>query len=109
MWGCHPYVIQGGQVGARLIADNGDEICLYDLGPGESFGETALLDGGPRIADFVALTPCTLRLLEREDFLTFLTDNPSSLKSLLLLLGRRVRRLTQGLQSAGLLNTCDLK
>jgi len=45
----------------------GVELCR--LGAGESFGDLALLDGGPRPASVQALTPCRLFALDRAAFL----------------------------------------
>jgi CPA2 family monovalent cation:H+ antiporter-2 len=41
------------------------------LGPGEYFGEVALVTGGGRIADVVALTSMTLARLNREGYERF--------------------------------------
>jgi CPA1 family monovalent cation:H+ antiporter len=48
------------------------------LGSGEFFGEMALLSGGPRQADVVALTYCRLLVLRKADFERFLAANPDA-------------------------------
>jgi voltage-gated potassium channel len=46
------------------------------LGPGEFFGEIALLTGGPRNATIVAVQPCTLLTLDIVDFRQLLGNQP---------------------------------
>jgi CRP-like cAMP-binding protein len=70
----------------------GREIILADLGPGELFGEIALLDGKPRSADAKALTNCELMVLKRQDVLPFLERNPSVCMKLMEILCARIRR-----------------
>jgi CRP/FNR family transcriptional regulator, cyclic AMP receptor protein len=42
------------------------------LSPGEIFGEIALLDGSARLADVIAVTDCTLAIINRHDMLAHL-------------------------------------
>ena len=46
------------------------------LGPGEFFGEVALVTGGPRNATIVAARPCTLLILDIVDFRELLGRQP---------------------------------
>jgi CRP-like cAMP-binding protein len=48
------------------------------LGPGDDFGENALLRDVPRTATIRALTSVRLLRLERERFLATVTGNPTS-------------------------------
>jgi voltage-gated potassium channel len=56
------YFIASGEVEVRLGPGT------VRLGPGEFFGEIALLTGGPRNATIVATQPCTLLTLDIVDF-----------------------------------------
>ena len=48
------------------------------LSPGDMFGEIALLDGLPRSADAIAITDCSLAIVDRHDMLAFLEQNPGA-------------------------------
>jgi CRP-like cAMP-binding protein len=68
---------------------------IAELGPGQSFGEMALLDDAPRMAQVRAAEDCTLAVLFREDFLGLLHTHAliASKLSLALshILGNRLR------------------
>jgi CRP-like cAMP-binding protein len=62
------------------------------LGPGDSFGEMALLDHEGRSATITADTDVTLAGVPEWNFKAFLADHPEVAYRLLQLLSRRVRR-----------------
>ncbi len=64
------YFIASGEVEVRLRPGT------IRLGPGEFFGEIALLTGEPRSATVVALQPCTLLTLDIVDFRQLLGRQP---------------------------------
>ena len=69
------------------------------LGPGEFFGEMALLDGGPRTATVVADTDLVAEVIGQREFAGLIEDSPQLAKKLLVGLARRLRaadvRLTE--------------
>jgi MFS family permease len=76
-------IITAGEVGDRFyIIDRGQVVVTQDghdvarLGPGESFGEIALLRGVPRTATVMALCDVELVALAAEPFLRAVTGNP---------------------------------
>ena len=56
--------------GTVRVSDVGDGKTYldHDLGPGEYFGERALLTGDPRAANIRAVTNCVLMVLDRLSF-----------------------------------------
>lgn len=76
-------IIAAGEVGDRFyIIDRGEVMVTQDgreiavLGPGESFGEIALLRGIPRTATVKAVSGVELYALAAEPFLRAVTGNP---------------------------------
>lgn len=65
----------------------------WSLGPGDFFGEMALLDGGPRTASVVAETPLTTVRIERAPFRQMLKAEPDIALKLLEGMAARAREL----------------
>ncbi len=61
------------------------------LGPGDYFGELALLDGGPRTATVVADEPVELLAIERGPFARVLEEVPAVGQKLLVTMAARLR------------------
>ncbi len=70
--------VLSGTVRISIPSQEGREIVLAVLLPGEVFGEIALLDGKERTADARAMTACDLAVLERRDVLEFLERQPNA-------------------------------
>jgi len=62
------------------------------LGPGDSFGETALIDEGPRSATVVAATDLRCLALSAWDFRPFVEEHPPVAWALLRTLVQRLRQ-----------------
>jgi CRP/FNR family transcriptional regulator/CRP/FNR family cyclic AMP-dependent transcriptional regulator len=87
------YLIGRGKVKISHTTPEGQEVVLAILGPGDFFGELALLDDAPRSATAVALEPTETWTLHREEFLHYLIDNPDFTLHVLKTLARHIRRL----------------
>jgi CRP/FNR family transcriptional regulator, cyclic AMP receptor protein len=61
------------------------------LGPGDFFGELALLDGGPRTATVTAVSPVHVVVMSASEFTELLRTSPSISLKLLQNLTRRLR------------------
>ena len=69
------YVVIAGRLKVIMSDDEGREVILAILGPGEYFGEMALIDDSPRSASVISLEPCELLSLSKRDFKKCLLEN----------------------------------
>ena len=96
--------VLNGQVRISIASPEGREILLALLGPGEVFGEIALLDGKPRTADATAQTECTLAILDRRDVMALLQREPTAWSAVVETLCARLRNTDQQIAEIALLN-----
>jgi CRP-like cAMP-binding protein len=92
-------LIREGRVKVTMISPEGKEIILSMLGPGDFFGEMALLDDEPRSATVVATEPLELMTIWRSDFLQILSENFSITRKVLAELSRRLRHASNRIES----------
>ena len=95
------HLVAAGRFAVRIQTPLGDTVMLSLLGPGEAFGEIALLDGvGPRSATVVALEKAETRAIHKVDFDALVQRNPGVADLLARALALRVRRLSELLLEA---------
>ncbi len=94
------FVIVSGRLKAITSGAEGREATLSIMGPGEVFGEVAVLDGEPRSATISALERCELLVIHRDDFFRYLQKSPRVAIKLLEVLARRLRRLSERVEDA---------
>jgi len=68
---------------------------IADLGPGQHFGELALLDGGPRTASVDAATDMKLLVIHRPAFLGLLDEQPGIARRIMAAMAGIIRSLEQ--------------
>jgi CRP-like cAMP-binding protein len=83
-------------IGFFVITEGSAEVSVRGerraaLGPGDSFGEMALIDDGPRTATVVAATDLRCLALSAWDFKPFVEEHPTVAWTLLQTLARRIR------------------
>jgi CRP-like cAMP-binding protein len=93
-------LIAEGRIRIQLTGTDGREVVINVYGPGEIFGELALLDGEPRSADAIAQDPSRVFWLQRDDFAAFLDSHPRAAMTMLASLSRRLRHTTRVVQDA---------
>jgi CRP-like cAMP-binding protein len=98
------YGVRRGQVVITTTTDTGRQFTLNILGPGDIFGEIALLDGHPRSADAVASGPVELFMIRRSDFQDLLKRQPEITTRIIELLCERLRFSSERLEEASLLS-----
>ena len=67
-----------------------DGIAIAELGPGDYFGELALLDPGPRDATVTATTPGEAVVVEQRRFAALLAELPTLAWKVMVGMGRRL-------------------
>jgi NTE family protein len=93
------YVVRAGLV--DITSGRGDEERLETIGPGEVFGEQALLTGRPRTAKAVTQTGATLWRLDHVDFLFLVGMDPQ--------LGARIATALSDRLSSSVRNPIDAR
>jgi CRP-like cAMP-binding protein len=95
------HLVDKGRFGVRTQTALGDTAILSVLGPGDMFGELALLEGEePRSATVSALEPAETRSVHRMDFERLRREHPETASVIIGILSGQVRRLTRHLLDA---------
>ena len=96
------YIVKTGSVRITVMAGEGEELGLLLLGPGEFFGELALIHEDVRLVNARAETAVDLLLLTRKDFHALLDLDPRTASRLLMtiskLLAMRVKAYSERLK-----------
>lgn len=98
------YSLLAGRAKVTNTDEEGREIILAWLGPGEFFGEMGLIDGSPRSANVVASETCELLVLNKDDFQRCMQDNFQVAQKLMQILVRRLREADRKIESLALLD-----
>ena len=95
------HLIAAGHVSVRVTLPGGEFVVVAILGPGEAFGEIALV-GSPQVrgATIIALEQCETLSLGRDEFHRIRTSYPGVDRFLVELLSARVERLNNYLLEA---------
>jgi CRP-like cAMP-binding protein len=89
------YLLKAGVVKISKYSDNGKEVILGMVNPGEIFGEMALVDKGPRDSVAEAIMDSYVCFINRESFSRYLTRNPEMSIRLTKIFGLKFKRLGQ--------------
>jgi CRP/FNR family cyclic AMP-dependent transcriptional regulator len=96
------YVILNGKVKVYLSEEKGREVILKILGPGEFFGELAMMDSGRRSASVMTMEPSKFLIISREDFRDCLSGNPEIAFRLLQVMAKRLRATSEAVRNLAL-------
>jgi CRP-like cAMP-binding protein len=97
------FMIVEGRIKVTILGDDGREVILSMLGPGDFFGEMALLDNEPRSATAIAAEESELLSLARVDFQSVATKR-SITGALIKVLTARLRRANHQISTLALLD-----
>ena len=82
------FIVKSGAVKITMMAGEGEEMGLLLLGPGEFFGELALIHEDVRLVNARAETAVELLLLTRKDFQALLDLDPRTASRLLITIAK---------------------
>jgi CRP/FNR family cyclic AMP-dependent transcriptional regulator len=85
------YAVISGTVKMSVSSADGRSAILNLIGPGEIFGEMALLDGLARSADAIANTNCEVFVIDSREFIPFVRSQPALAMKFIELLCTRLR------------------
>lgn len=95
------HLVVKGRFGVRIVTPYGDTVMLNVVGPGESFGEMALITpDASRSATVAALEAAETRSIHQRDFHDLRSRHPQVAHVLVAALADRVRRLSELLVDA---------
>jgi CRP/FNR family cyclic AMP-dependent transcriptional regulator len=86
--GAEMYVVLEGEVEITI-----DSKVLETLGPGEPFGEMALIDQAARVATAIAKTPCKLAVISENRFLFMVAQTPHFALQIMKVMADRLRKM----------------
>jgi CRP/FNR family cyclic AMP-dependent transcriptional regulator len=85
------FAVISGTVKISITSADGRSAILNLIGPGEIFGEVAVLDGQARTADATANTSCEIFIIDRREFIPFVKSQPALAMKFIELLCTRLR------------------
>jgi CRP-like cAMP-binding protein len=92
------HLVDIGHLAVRTTTPTGDVATLRLIGPGDHFGDLALVDASRRSAAIVAVDRVETLELRYDDLEQFRVEHPSFERVLLAMMARNVRRLSANLQ-----------
>jgi len=98
------YILLSGRLRVFVSDDDGREVILGYLKPGEYVGELALIDREPRSASVITMEESRLCMILHRDFSELLTANPQISSNIMVTLARRARALANSVGSLALLD-----
>ncbi len=83
------YFIDSGEIQiVKTISDV--DVNIASLGSGDFFGEMTLITGSRRVASAIAFTDCNLHVMDKEAFMSNITNNRDFVNRVLVTLARRL-------------------
>lgn len=98
------YVLVNGSIKVMNTNEEGREVILSILGPGEFFGEMGMIDGSPRSATVVSIEACEVISIAKEDFGKVLAENYEIALHIMKSLVQRLREADRKIENLALLD-----
>ena len=96
------FVVAKGRVKVFKLSEDGKEQVLHLIGPGQSFAEATIFEGGTYPAHAEALEECDLVFLPKRSFTDLLERNPRIALRMMASLSRWLKRMTDLVESISL-------
>jgi CRP/FNR family transcriptional regulator, cyclic AMP receptor protein len=93
------FAVCSGTVKISAASPGGRDAVFNLITDGAIFGEIAVLDGLPRTADAIAMTDCSLMVIERRRFIALAYERPDFALKLVEVLCGRLRHTTEQLEN----------
>ncbi len=98
------YFVLSGALKVQISDEEGREVILSMLGPGELFGEMGVLDDHPRSATVLAVESSEVVVIGKADFKRCLVENPDVSLFIMRNLTKRLRLADRNIESLALLD-----
>jgi CRP/FNR family cyclic AMP-dependent transcriptional regulator len=98
------YMIQSGKVKVVIGDEEGRELILKILGPGDFFGEMSMIDKQPRSASVTTLEPATFLVLTNAAFERCVEQAPRIANMVMQILAQRVREADRKIGTLALMD-----
>lgn len=93
------YIVQFGEIELFIKDTAGQKIVLTTAGPGDMFGELAMLDNGPRTATALTLSESQMLVLDRDDLILLFQRRPDAALHMLASLSSLTRKADELLRT----------
>ncbi len=100
--GSHLFLVADGRVKLSIISEDGRELSVRHASEGALLGEIAVLDGGERSADAVAMTPVQAFSMRRDRLTELAAVYPRLSNGIIAFLCQRLRETTDQLEGIAL-------
>lgn len=98
------YAVCAGAIRISCTSEQGNDVILNLIIPGDIFGEISFLDRGPRTADAVVIEDSEVMEIERQDFSQLIREYPKVSMRLIEILCSRLRRTSEQVEDIVFLN-----
>ena len=98
------FIVITGRTRVQMADDEGKEVILAVLGPGDFFGEMGLIDDEPRAASVLTTESCEFVVITKDDFNALLKNNFEIAMVIMRGLVKRLREADRKIESLALLD-----
>ncbi len=93
------FIVRNGEIELFIKDTTGQKIVLTNAGPGDMFGELAMLDSGPRTATALAISESEVLVLDRDDLVLLFQRQPEAALHMLAALSGLTRKADELLRT----------